>query len=201
MRGSCCADSWPRRASRSTKLSQPPPNHPSFRRRIAHPQLQTLYDLWLARRADFIAMPRSALDPTEIPSLLPYLILADVGDAGRTIRYRLVGTEIVAAHGFDYTGRTIEQLTTGPTVEFTRQLYGLVVTRAAPVYSEGRFRWAGREYRWTKRLHLPLTRGGTEIDMVLCGQMFEEGIDEGEEMMLAAEPAELAGDRAAAPWN
>ena len=80
-------------------------------------------------------MPRSALDPTEIPALLPNLILADVGDAGRAIRHRLVGTEIVAAHGFDYTGRTIEQLTTESTVAFTRQLYGLVVTRAVPDYA------------------------------------------------------------------
>ena len=39
------------------------------------------------------------------------------------------------------------------------------------------------------------TRGGTEVDMVLCGQMFEEGFDEGEETMMAAEPSELAGDR------
>jgi len=141
-------------------------------------------------------MPRAALDPTEMPALLPHLILADVGDGGRAIRYRLVGTDIVAAHGFDYTGRTIQQLTSGATLDFTYRLYGLVVSRAAPVYSEGRFRWAGREYRWTKRLHLPLTRGGTEVDMVLCGQMFEEGVDTGEELMLVAEAVELAADLA-----
>lgn len=142
---------------------------PSFRRRIADPRLQALYDLWLARREARVAMLRADLDPTEMPSLLQNLILAEVDDDGASIRYRLVGTEIVDAHGFDYTGRTVEQLTSGATLDFTRALYGIVVSRAVPVYSEGRFRWAGREYRWTKRLHLPMSRTGDTVDMVLCG--------------------------------
>ena len=140
-------------------------------------------------------MLRADLDPVEIPRLLPCLILSDVGDGGRAIRYRVVGTEIVAAHGFDYTGKTIEELTSGATLDFTRALYGTVVTRAVPVYSEGRFRWAGHEYRWTKRLHLPLTRSGTAVDMVLSGQVFEPPGAADEEQLLPARPEELAGDR------
>lgn len=142
-------------------------------------------------------MPRAALDPIAIPRLLPSLILSDVGDGGRFIRYRLVGTDIVEAHGFDYTGMTIEELTSGETLAFTRRLYGLVVTQAAPVYSEGRFRWEGREYRWTRRLHLPLTRNGTAVDMVLSGQVFELKERVGGERLLSATPDELAADRAA----
>ena len=64
---------------------------------------------------------------------------------------------------------TVEELTTGPTLDFTRQIYGSVVTDSVPVYSEGRFRWVDREYRWTKRLHLPLSRDGGAVDMVLAG--------------------------------
>jgi hypothetical protein len=169
----------------------------SFRRRIAHPALRTLYDYWLARRGAGLAMMRRDLDPTDIPRLLQNLILAEVADGGRSIRYRLVGTEIVAAHGFDYTGRTVEELTRGETLDFTRRLYAMVVTRAIPVYSEGRFRWAGREHRWTKRLHLPLTRAGDEVDLVLSGQVFEMA-GTGDELLIAAEPAELAADAAAA---
>lgn len=141
-------------------------------------------------------MRRADLDPVEIPRLLPCLILSDVADGGRAIRYRLVGTEIVAAHGFDYTGKTIEELTSGSTLDFTRALYGVVVSRAVPVYSEGRFRWAGQEYRWTKRLHLPLTRSGNAVDMVLSGQVFEPPNAADAELLVAAQPAELAGDRA-----
>ena len=169
----------------------------SFRRRIAHPLLVTLYDYWLARRGECIAMPRTALEPLDIPRLLPHLILSDVGDEGRTIRYRLVGTDIVTAHGSDYTGKTIEELTTGSTVAFTQNLYGVIVREAMPVYSEGSFRWAGKEHRWTKRLHLPLTRSGAVVDMVLAGQVFEERAPGGEEILQPATPAEIAFDLAA----
>lgn len=185
-----------RPARRSKKLSQTRPERPSFRARIGHPSLVALYDYWLSHRDNHIAMRRADLDPTEIPFLLRHLILADVADGGRAIRYRLVGTAIVEAHGFDYTGKSIEELTDGPTLAYTRRLYGLVVNGAVPVYSEGRFRWAGREYRWTKRLHLPLTVGGQQVDMVLSGQAFEEDAATGEELMVAATPDELTADRA-----
>lgn len=71
-----------------------------------------------------------------------------------------------------------------------------MVSDAVPVYSEGQFRWAGREFRRTKRLHLPLSRDGSAIDMVLSGQVFDEGVG-GEEVVLAATTEELAADRAA----
>ena len=169
----------------------------SFRRRIAHPLLRELYDFWLTRRGDRIAMLRADLDPTVIPRLLPHLIMSDVGDGGRAIRYRLVGTNIVEAHGADYTGMTIEQLTSGATLEFTHRLYGTVLNSALPVYSEGSFRWAGKEFRWTKRLHLPLSRDGSAIDMVVAGQVFEPEKTGGTELILNASQLEIAADRVA----
>jgi hypothetical protein len=173
------------------------PGPPSFRRNIVHPTLQALYDYWLGHRADRRAMLRADLDPIAIPRLLKYLILAEVGDGGREIRYRLVGTEIVAAHGFDYTGKRVEQMISGTTLDFTRKLYGLVVTAAVPVYSEGQFQWAGKEHRWTKRLHLPLSRDGGVIDLVLVGQVFEAEEAETGELLLPARTDELAADWAA----
>jgi hypothetical protein len=158
--------------------------------------LRELYDYWLSRAGDRPVMRRADLDPAEIPRLLRHLILSDVADGGQSIRYRVVGTDIVTAHGFDYTGMTADDLTTGSTRDFTRQIYGLVVTRSAPVYSEGRFRWDGKEYRWTHRLHLPLSRDGVTVDMVLAGQVFAPERAGAVELLVAAEPEELAADRA-----
>jgi len=169
-------------------------DRPSFRRRIADRRLRDLYDFWLARRGSRSAMLRDDLDPTQIPALLKNLVLADVTDGGQSIRYRLVGTEVVAAHGLDYTGMTVEQLTSGATLAFTRRLYGVVIGQSVPVYSEGRFRWEDREYRLTRRLHLPLSRSGDGVDLVLLGQVFDvehAGVDERLEPAL---PVELAAD-------
>ncbi len=140
-------------------------------------------------------MPRSALDPMAIPGLLKNLLLADVDEGGQSISYRLVGTEIVAAHGVDFTGWSIDRLTSGATLAFTRRLYKTVVDRAAPVYSEGRFRWEEKDFHWTKRLHLPLSRAGDGVvDMVLVGQYYETRQGPGE-LLLPAQPDELAADR------
>lgn len=142
-------------------------------------------------------MPRSALDPIAIPGLLKNLLLADVDEGGKSIKYRLVGTEIVAAHGFDFTGWTIGRLTGGTTLAFTQRLYETVVNRAVPVYSEGRFRWEEKDFHWTKRLHLPLSRAGDGVvDMVLVGQYYETQQGAGE-LLLPAQPDELAADRRA----
>lgn len=172
-----------------------PATNPSFRSSIGQPRLVELYDYWLARLQPSGAMLRADLEPLELPQLLSHLILSDVGDGGRAIRYRLVGTAISTAHGFDYTGKTVEELTSGSTLEFTRALYGRIVAEAIPIYSEGHFRWAGREYRWTHRLHLPLSRDGEVVDMVLAGQFFSEKRPDGEERMIAALPAQIAHDR------
>ena len=139
-------------------------------------------------------MLRVDLEPLDLPQILPNLILSDVSDGGRAIRYRLVGTAIATAHGFDYTGKTVEELTSGSTLDFTRDLYGHIVGAALPVYSEGQFRWAGKEYRWTHRLHLPLSRQGDVVDMVLAGQFFSETRPEGTENLIAATRAQIAHD-------
>ncbi len=167
----------------------------SFRSALIHPVLLELYDLWQLSRGDNAAMPRSSLDPTRIPHLLKHLILADVLPEVKSVRYRLVGTEIVAAHGVDYTGKTLEELTYGATLDFTRDLYGSVINQAVPVFSQGRFKWEGKEHCWTKRLHLPLTRDGEKIDVVLVGQIYETAIAERAEEVRPARPEELASDQ------
>lgn len=175
-------------------LDHEPERAPSFRSRIASPALRSLYDYWLTRRGERPVMRRADLDPVDIPHLLKNLILAEVSDGGNRIRYRLVGTEIVTAHGLDYTGMAVEELTSGETLAFTRKLYGMVVTRAMPVYSEGRFRWAQREYRLTRRLHLPLSWDGSAVDLVLVGQIFESDQFGHQEVLTPAEPDEIAAD-------
>jgi hypothetical protein len=178
---------------------RPLQSDPSFRRQISHPMLRELYDYWQRHRGAGAFMPREKLDPVEIPLLLKNLILADVADGGHTISYRLVGTEIVIAHGMDYTGKSVEELTDGTTLAFTRNLYSMIVCQSVPVFSQGRFRWAGKEHCWTKRLHLPLSRSGTAVDMVLVGQIFESVEAGNQEQLLPARPEDLAADQTAPP--
>lgn len=66
---------------------------------------------WWVARADGDIPDRSQLDPADIKPLLPNLLIADVEPQPFRVRYRLVGTKVVAATGLDFTGRYLDQLT------------------------------------------------------------------------------------------
>ena len=61
-----------------------------------------LYRYWLAKRGGRPMPPRSDINPTEIPALLPYLGIIEKADG--ELRYRLMGTSMVEQLGFDATG-------------------------------------------------------------------------------------------------
>ena len=58
-----------------------------------------LYAYWDAKRGARSMPARADLEPAEIPVLLPYLMI--VGKDGDQFRYRLVGTAVVKAVGYD----------------------------------------------------------------------------------------------------
>lgn len=80
------------------------------------------------------AIPRrSAIDPLEIPNLLPLLVIADLESAPFRVRYRLVGTRVVESHGTDYTNRYLDECGFLIEVELTECYRRLTETRA-PVF-------------------------------------------------------------------
>lgn len=168
-----------------------------FRTLIAHPALRQLYDYWLVRRAGRPAPLRQDIDPVAIPKLLPDLVIAERAGP-EDLRYRLVGTRVVRAHGLDYTGWLLSDLARrGDALALARQLYAPVLGKALPVYSEGPFRWPGGEFRWIRRLHLPLSKTGERIDMALVGQVFDPRSHAGADPLIRhATPDELAEDEA-----
>lgn len=64
---------------------------------------------WRRKKGQSAAPLMAALDPAEIPSLLPYLVIAQVSAHPFEVRYRLVGTRVVEAHGADYTNRRLDE--------------------------------------------------------------------------------------------
>ncbi|MBM3545645.1 MAG: PAS domain-containing protein [Alphaproteobacteria bacterium] len=167
-----------------------------FRVHIGHPALLRLYDYWISQRTGGAAPLRRNIDPVAIPQLLPNLIIAERTEDG-DLRYRLVGTRIVEAHGLDYTGWRLSDLTGGDGLALARELYAPVMAEGLPVYSEGPFQWPGGEYRWTRRLHLPLSADGSAIDMALAGQVFDpKPPAPGMPMIRPATAAEIAEDAA-----
>jgi hypothetical protein len=141
---------------------------------IRDDRLQQIYDYW-RRKTGARGLPsRRDIDPTEIPHLLPHLMLVDVLGNGR-YRYRLVGTEVATAMGVNATGRLVhEMLREEQYCAYVLDLYDTVVRERRAVYTENVFLSLKRDTaeRNTKRLMLPLSADGERVTMVLAAQVF-----------------------------
>jgi hypothetical protein len=147
-----------------------------FRDAICDDILSALYGYWRSRMTDDRLPGRADIDPVDMPrAALPQIVLAEVGDGGNTIRYRLVGTAIVDEWGGDFTGRHIEEIMDGTYLQFVRGLFMDVVTHRCAVLSESAFRWDVGKITGARRLYMPLASDGTNVDMVLIGQTFRRG--------------------------
>ena len=141
---------------------------------ITDPRLSQANDYWRGKLA-LRAMPRRAdIDPTEIPKLLPDVMLVDVLPQGR-YRYRLIGTENAVAHGMNATGRYLDEVLPGPEYKaHVIALYDECVGARRPLYSECLFMAPGRRAaeRHTKVLFMPLAEDGETVNMVFVMQVF-----------------------------
>ena len=86
-------------------LERPPHHSSAALDDVKSPRIRELHDYWKSKCNDIVPPPRSAIEPAEIRTLLPYLLLAELGAEPLRISYRLVGTAVVRWHGEDFTGR------------------------------------------------------------------------------------------------
>jgi hypothetical protein len=71
--------------------------------------IRALHRWWMSKcRADI--PDRSEFDPADFKRLLPYILVTDIEHAPFRVRYRVVGTRVVEATGFNITGRYLDEL-------------------------------------------------------------------------------------------
>jgi hypothetical protein len=124
--------------------------------------LRELADYWLARRGD-AAMPRRAdVDPMELESHLPRLILAEVLRDPLRFHFQLVGDELEHQLGARYTGTTID---VGAGAFF--KPYQAVATQTRPIREFIQYDFNdGDPAGAFERLLLPLSEDGETVTMV-----------------------------------
>jgi hypothetical protein len=138
------------------------------------PRLEQAYLYWLGKAAGRALPSRADIDPTEIPKLLPDVMLVERLDNGR-YRYRLIGTENARAHGVNATGRFLDEVLPGP--DYGAHVIGLYeksVRQRRALYSECLFFSPSRHQpeRHTKVLFMPLSNDGATVNMVFVIQVF-----------------------------
>jgi hypothetical protein len=117
---------------------------------------------------------RADIDPTEIPKLLPDVMLVERLDDGR-YRYRLIGTENARAHGVNATGRFLDEVLPGPDYgAHVLALYDECVQKPSRALFRMPVLFAARHQpeRHTKVLFMPLSSDGESVNMVFVIQVF-----------------------------
>jgi hypothetical protein len=94
--------------------------------------IRQLHSWWTARCGGDIP-DRSDFDPIDFKRSLPNMLIADIEHQPFRVRYRVVGTKVVDATGFDITGQYLDQLM--PTVPEAPwlELYQLTYRTRRPV--------------------------------------------------------------------
>jgi hypothetical protein len=139
-------------------------------------ELNAIYDYWLAKRGRRRMPSRKDIDPTEIPNLLPNLMLIDVSQDPIKFCYRLVGTRVVDATGENRAGKdfgSVDFIKTNPMVMLQCVT---TATSGEPLHSlEPFYRRDTRQPYEVDRLLLPLSSDGIAVDMILVYFRFKTG--------------------------
>ena len=92
-----------------------------------------LHRWWTEHRGDSDMPDRADLHPEDILPILPNILISELEPDPFRMRYRLVGTRIVAVVGFDFTGRYLDELQPDPVTVPWVDYYRRVAETRAPL--------------------------------------------------------------------
>jgi hypothetical protein len=149
----------------------------SFVDSIDDPLHRQMFAYWQQKRGTRRMPSRGDIDPTEIPRLLPNLLISEhVAEGGiERWRYRLAGTAVTAAFGRNPTGHFIDELTKGAYREFIERIHRVVREEERALFCASEYTGACAQRMSAKRLLLPLTTGGRQVDQIITLLVFRLG--------------------------
>jgi hypothetical protein len=133
-------------------------------------RIRRLYEYWRGLRPAAGGLPgRQHIDPAAIRELLPWVWMVDVERNLLRFRYRLVGTEQVAAMQGDMTGRYLDEAHSRFLTGLTYPDYVAAAERAEVRFHRGPPVFhINKDYVLIERLLLPLAADGREVDKLLA---------------------------------
>ncbi len=131
--------------------------------RTTSPRVKQLHTWWTEHRPEGDIPDRSALLPEQLAPMMPYVMITDIEPEPFRVRYRLVGTKVVANTGFDFTGRYLDEVQPESALVPWREYYRTVFDSRAPLM--GAFvdiASAGGTFNYEFGIY-PLRRGGSAV--------------------------------------
>lgn len=130
------------------------------------------YDYWLGKQralADPDMLPaRQDLDPlTEIPRLVPRMMLMDVQGIPLDFRYRLIGTGLRRHMAQDWTGKWLSEIPFQRPGSMVWQNNHLVVLQRRPLLAWPPYIGPHKDFLFIESIILPLAADGTNVDKLM----------------------------------
>lgn len=146
---------------------------------VTSPKVLQFARYWRSKSQGEVPPPPGAMDPGGMVALLPFVVIAQVEGGAEAeveggpprVRYRLVGTRIVEAHGSDYTNRYLDEC--GFLIEADlKECYRRVVAGRRPMflyYEWQRSEWpsARGKVGASEAGFFPLSSDGRVVDRVI----------------------------------
>jgi len=126
---------------------------------------QEMLDYWRSKAEDDWAPRRAAIDPLEIPRLLPNLTLWDV-DSSDDYLCRLSGSEVDLSMGVPMKGTWLGQMKC-PLLGEAKDEFDAVRDRGIASFAERTMGWLGKPYLYYRHLLLPLSNERNQIHMLV----------------------------------
>jgi hypothetical protein len=101
---------------------------------VSSAKIQDLQQWWHAKRGARPMPDRADVDPMELKTLLPYLLISECLRDPFNVRYRLIGTVVASITGFDITGRDLASLLPPDPTEDWMGHYARVFETRLPVF-------------------------------------------------------------------
>jgi hypothetical protein len=141
---------------------------------------------WESRRREGGLPARADLDPADFVYCLPNILLMDLSHDPLRVRYRLVGSAVVATSRLDFTGRYLDELAfPNPHFDWI-EVYRRLVADRRPLFGSVPIESSGGEKFYDLGL-FPLSSDGSIIDKAIAVEDYEPlgGRDELEKLASA----------------
>ena len=136
------------------------------------PILATAYRYWDGKRGERRMPRRGDVNPSEIVPLLPNLQIIEVVDGGKRLRYRLVGTAIVAALGAEYTGKHFDEVFSGEQLRAHEENYRIIAREKCPLFVARRYVTPGGAELYSRRVIMPFSEDDEVVNQMLTVMSF-----------------------------
>jgi hypothetical protein len=129
------------------------------------PPLDRALAYWQSKRGARTMPSRQDLDPVEMVSFLPNVVLIDVLDGGRDFRYRLIGTNVDDLLQESCTGRSLSEFPERDAA--IRESCGRAFATGQPVSRSLAYRGPGEHHVEIQQITLPLSADGRSVNTLM----------------------------------